>query len=513
VKRLVGVLLFVLLSVSTFAQQQFVKSVDTIAALKAANIRDTHKTIQVLGSAAKGDGGGALYYWDSASAAAGDDDSVVVSNMSATGRWLKIADANPSTAVSDGDKGDIVVTGSGNTWNLDANSVALGTDTTGNFVATISGTTGQIDVTGSGSENATIVLVFPAVIDLSTNTSVRIPNNNSPSHSGAGAMVYDSNAIDVDTGAIIVYDQNAGYRAVVATDASDTPTSGQVPKYNGTTIVWEDDENDAVGADNITVNGATVTDLNLIQGSDIDFDLDTSATPDEVFAFIRSNAVDYNQIQQVSAASRLLGRGDSGVGNVQEISLGAGLSMSGTTLGLSVSDTRVGVIRRIWVDAKDMLPVGSATNVNYIPSTTTDGMNATVIAFDGGSTERAQFRRKLDHWDGNSTNVTVQLVIAATSTGNSIWTVEAGSISAGGTFGNILGSASSNTTKTGTAANVMAEVKIDSFEIGNTPAATDLLYFRISRLGGDGSDTSTQDEYLLGAWVEYPETTVEQGSL
>jgi hypothetical protein len=60
---------------------------------------------------------------------------------------------------------------------------------------------------------------------------------------------------------------------------------------------------------------------------------------------------------------------------------------------------------------------------------------------------------------------------------------------------------------------VMAEVKIDSFEIGNTPAATDLLYFRISRLGGDGSDTSTQDEYLLGAWVEYPETTVEQGSL
>jgi hypothetical protein len=48
---------------------------------------------------------------------------------------------------------------------------------------------------------------------------------------------------------------------------------------------------------------------------------------------IDNDVVTYTKMQNVSAASRLLGRGSaSGAGDVQEISLGTGLSMSGTTL-------------------------------------------------------------------------------------------------------------------------------------------------------------------------------------
>lgn len=49
-------------------------------------------------------------------------------------------------------------------------------------------------------------------------------------------------------------------------------------------------------------------------------------------ATIPNGTVTYAKMQDVSAASKLLGRGDSGSGDVQEISLGSNLSMSGTTL-------------------------------------------------------------------------------------------------------------------------------------------------------------------------------------
>jgi len=45
--------------------------------------------------------------------------------------------------------------------------------------------------------------------------------------------------------------------------------------------------------------------------------------------------VTYAKIQDVSAASKLLGRGDSGAGDVQEIALGTNLSITGTTLNAS----------------------------------------------------------------------------------------------------------------------------------------------------------------------------------
>lgn len=50
---------------------------------------------------------------------------------------------------------------------------------------------------------------------------------------------------------------------------------------------------------------------------------------------ISDNAVTYSKMQDVSEAARLLGRGDAGAGDPEEITLGAGLTMTGTTLSAS----------------------------------------------------------------------------------------------------------------------------------------------------------------------------------
>ena len=68
------------------------------------------------------------------------------------------------------------VTGSGTLTNLgnlsvaltvQPNSVALGTDTTGNYISTIAGTSNQITVTGSGSETSAVTLSLPSNVAIS----------------------------------------------------------------------------------------------------------------------------------------------------------------------------------------------------------------------------------------------------------------------------------------------------------------------------------------------------------
>ena len=56
-------------------------------------------------------------------------------------------------------------------------------------------------------------------------------------------------------------------------------------------------------------------------------------------ATIANDAVTYAKIQNVSATSRLLGRATAGAGDIEEITIGSGLSLAGTTLSASGGST------------------------------------------------------------------------------------------------------------------------------------------------------------------------------
>lgn len=143
--------------------------------------------------------------------------------------------------------GTLSATGSGG----GLTNVTLGTDTTGNYVATIAGTADEVTVSGSGSETAAVTVSLPSTIDLGGKTSFEVPNSTGPTTDAVGEIAVDSNAWASGRGALQIFDGTANTFAVSVL-ASDTPTNGQVPKWNtGGTITWEDDASTSGGATNV----------------------------------------------------------------------------------------------------------------------------------------------------------------------------------------------------------------------------------------------------------------------
>ena len=84
-----------------------------------------------------------------------------------TGRTIALTGDVTATGVSFDGTGNISLS-----TTIGADSVALGTDTTGNYVAGISGTTNEIEVSGSGSEGATVTVGLPDNVTIAGNLTV-----------------------------------------------------------------------------------------------------------------------------------------------------------------------------------------------------------------------------------------------------------------------------------------------------------------------------------------------------
>jgi hypothetical protein len=87
--------------------------------------------------------------------------------------------ATTATSVADADKGDISITGG--VWSVDANAVALTTDTTGNYVASVA-TTAPITGGAAGSEGATLTIA----LDQTAN------------YDWTGVHIFDSDGVQID---------------------------------------------------------------------------------------------------------------------------------------------------------------------------------------------------------------------------------------------------------------------------------------------------------------------------
>lgn len=105
--------------------------------------------------------------------------------------------------------GNVSIDGSANvtlTATIAADSVALGTDTTGNYVATIAGTANQVTVTGSGSETAAVTLALPQDIATTSTPTFAGVTLASAAHSSDGVTVSANNTpTTLDTFTVSTY--------------------------------------------------------------------------------------------------------------------------------------------------------------------------------------------------------------------------------------------------------------------------------------------------------------------
>ncbi len=155
-----------------------------------------------------------------------------------------------------------------------ADSVALGTDTTGSYISTIAGTSNEVEVSGSGAETATVTVGLPA--DVTVTTSLTTPLVNV---SGASIVMEGATANDFET-TLTVTDPTAD-RTITFADATGTviTTGNAGALLDGTTATTQS------ASDNSTKLATTAyvdTGLNALSSDSItDADGDTKIQVEE----------------------------------------------------------------------------------------------------------------------------------------------------------------------------------------------------------------------------------------
>lgn len=125
---------------------------------------------------------------------------------------------------------------------------------------------------------------------------------------------------------------------------------------------------------------------------------------------IADHAVTYTKLQEVLVASRLLGRGSmGGGGDVQELTVGAGLTLSGTTLSAMAAAVKPFVQ---WTALDNQPPLAAAA--------TADTRNAhPVLDFDGTTDEEAIFAGVLPtHYAGGGVTCEVWTAFTSATSGS-----------------------------------------------------------------------------------------------
>lgn len=188
-------------------------------------------------------------------------DEFLVYDASATAN-KKITAENIGDYIYAGFSGDITVSETG-VVTISADSVALGTDTTGNYVATVAGTANQISVSGSGSETAAVTIALTN--DVTLVGDLTVGGNDIKMNGGTTAITFSGSGDVAVAGDLTVTGNDIKSSSATAltlsgadvTVAGDLTVTGNDIKSSGGTTALTLSGADVTVAGNLTVNGSS----------------------------------------------------------------------------------------------------------------------------------------------------------------------------------------------------------------------------------------------------------------
>lgn len=255
----------------------------------------------------------------------------------------------------------------------------------------------------------------------------------------------------------------------------------------------------------ITVGGGLeFTGTGGIQRSALTGDVTASAGSNATT--IANGAVTYAKMQNVSATTRFLGRTSAGAGVVEEITASQLRTMcnlvSGTNFEAYSSTVATG-IREIFIPASAMTARTTAGAGAGSAESSTNKIMQITKDFDQTTQEYAQFIWiPPKSWDLGTVTF-IPWCIPAGSSGGWVFSLAGVSISNDEVIDTAFGTAQTSTDSFLASTDVHVGPESAAITIANTPAASDIVIFQVSRVVGDGSDTHNGDVKLLGIKLRY----------
>ncbi len=152
------------------------------------------------------------------------------------GKWT----TSRTVSFSGGDvTGSFSIDGSANVSNVNlaiaADSVVLGTDTTGNYISTIAGTANQVTVTGSGSETAAVTLSLPQnIATTSSPTFAGVAFANGLTKSSTVTVTANATVTPIDSFAVSTY--TTAHYVIQMKQGSKMTSTNLMVNWDGTDV-------------------------------------------------------------------------------------------------------------------------------------------------------------------------------------------------------------------------------------------------------------------------------------